>query len=91
VKWLGTVKESFSDRNKGTSQDMLFKITLLELLFHIIYRFVAASMKVVDFSEIFWGKGGWCLGLTTLPSSCVDCLKIWEPQPPETLRACQGL
>jgi hypothetical protein len=29
--------------------------------------------------------------LTALPLSCADCLKIWEPQPPGTLRACQGL
>jgi hypothetical protein len=34
------------------------------------------------------GKGGRCVGLTTLPSSCADCLEIWEPQPPGTLRAC---
>jgi hypothetical protein len=34
------------------------------------------------------GKGGWCVGLTTLPPSC---LEIWEPQPPVTLRACPGL
>jgi hypothetical protein len=37
------------------------------------------------------GKGGRCLGLTILPSSCFDCLEIWEPQPPGTLRACPGL
>jgi len=37
------------------------------------------------------GKGGRCLGLTTLPSSCADCLEIWEPQTPGTLRACPGL
>jgi hypothetical protein len=29
--------------------------------------------------------------MTTLPPSCADCLKIWEPKPPGTLRACQGL
>jgi hypothetical protein len=28
--------------------------------------------------------------LTTLPLSCVHCLEIWEPQTPETLRACPG-
>jgi hypothetical protein len=28
------------------------------------------------------GKGDWCVGLTTLPPSCADCLEIWEPQPP---------
>jgi len=37
------------------------------------------------------GKGGWCVGLTTLPSSCADCLEIWKPQPPGTLRACPDL
>jgi hypothetical protein len=25
------------------------------------------------------GKGGWCVGLTTLLPSCADCLEIWEP------------
>jgi hypothetical protein len=28
--------------------------------------------------------------LTTLPPSCADCLEIWEPQPPGSLRACRG-
>ena len=27
-------------------------------------------------------KGGRCLGLTTLPPSCADCLEIWEPSGP---------
>ena len=26
------------------------------------------------------GKGGRCVGLTTLPPSCADCLYIWNPQ-----------
>jgi len=37
------------------------------------------------------GKG---VGLTTLPSSCADCLEIWEPQPPEPwgpVQACNGV
>ena len=33
------------------------------------------------------GKGGRCVGLTTLTPSCADCLEIWGPQPPGTLRA----
>jgi len=37
------------------------------------------------------GKGGRCLGLTTLPPSCIGCFEIWEPHPPGTLRACPGL
>ena len=36
-----------------------------------------------------WDKGSRCVGLT-LPPSCADCLEIWEPQPPGTLRACPG-
>ena len=41
--------------------------------------------------NISWGKCGRCVGLTTLPPSCADCLEIWEPHPPGTLRACPGL
>jgi hypothetical protein len=41
--------------------------------------------------NISWGKGGRCAGLTTLTPSCADCLKIWEPQPSGTLRACNGI
>ena len=37
------------------------------------------------------GYGGRCVGLTSLPPSCVDCLEIWELQPPGTLWACLGL
>jgi len=37
------------------------------------------------------GKDGRCVGLTTVPPSYADCLEIWEPQPPGTLRACPGL
>jgi hypothetical protein len=37
------------------------------------------------------GKGGRCVGLTTLPPLYADCLEIWEPEPPGTLGACPGL
>ena len=36
------------------------------------------------------GKGGRCVGLTTLPPSCADCLEIWAPKPPGTLWACNS-
>jgi len=36
------------------------------------------------------GKGSQCAGLTTLPPSCAECLEIWQPQTPGTLRACPG-
>ena len=37
------------------------------------------------------GKCVQCLGLTTLPHSCADCIDICKLQPPGTHRACQGL
>ena len=37
------------------------------------------------------GKGGRCIGLTTLRPSFADCFEIWVPQPPGILRACPGL
>ena len=45
-----------------------------------------------EYQEYFLGsKGGRCVELTTLPPSYANCLEIWEPQPPETLKACPGL
>jgi len=42
--------------------------------------------------NISWGgKGGQCVRLTALPSSCADCFEILEPQNPGTLRVCPGL
>jgi hypothetical protein len=43
-------------------------------------------------AAIFPGdKEGPCLGLTTLPPSCVDCIETWDPKPPGNLRTCPGL
>ena len=45
-----------------------------------------------EYQEYFLGgKGGWRVGLTTLPRSCAECLEIWESEPLGTLRACPGL
>ena len=44
-----------------------------------------------EYREYFLGvKSGRCVGLTTLPPSCADCLEIWEPQPPGTLQGLSG-
>jgi hypothetical protein len=43
--------------------------------------------------NISWGKDSRCVGLTTLPPSCADCLEIWESQPLEPsgpVQACNG-
>ena len=41
--------------------------------------------------NISWGgECGRCVSLTTLPPSFADCLEIWEPQPPGTLRDCKA-
>ena len=45
-----------------------------------------------EYQEYFLGgKGGRCVGLTTVLPLCTDCLEIWKPQPPGNLRACPGL
>ena len=48
-------------------------------------------LKEMSTRDTSWGKGGWDVGLTTLPPSCANCLEIWEPQPLGTLRASPGL
>jgi len=53
---------------------------------------VDSASKRNEYQEYFLGgKGSQCIGLTTLPPSCAECLEIWEPQPPGALRACPGL
>jgi len=32
----------------------------------------------MSIGNIFWGKGGQSVGLTTLPLSCAHCLEIWD-------------
>ena len=45
-----------------------------------------------EYQEYFiGGKGGRCIGLTTLLSLGAHCLEIWEPQLPGTFRACPEL
>jgi len=42
-----------------------------------------------EYKEYFLeGNVGRCVGLTTFPPLCADCLQIWEPQPSGTLGAC---
>ena len=53
---------------------------------------VSSTLKKKRVPEMFRGvKGGRCLRLETWLLSCADCLEIWEPEPPGTLRACPGI
>ena len=52
---------------------------------------LTASHRIEYQDYILGDKGDRCVGLTTLPPSYVDCLEIWEPQLPGTLRACPDL
>ena len=65
----------------------------LEFFIDIILPTLGLTQPLTEMStrNISWGKGGRCVGLTTLPPSCVDCLEVWEPHPPVTLRVCTGL
>jgi hypothetical protein len=47
---------------------------------------VGSAPNINEFQECWW-----CVRLTTLPPSCTDCLEIWEPHSPGTLRACPSL
>jgi len=58
---------------------------------HYVPRVASASNRNEYQKYFLGGKGGRCVGLTTLPLSGADCLEIWEPQPPGTLRTCPGL
>ena len=41
---------------------------------------VDSASKRNEYQEYFLGgEGSQCIGLTTLPLSCVNCLEIWEP------------
>jgi hypothetical protein len=59
-------------------------------IFHYGPGVDSASPRNKYQAYILGNKGCRCVGLTTLPPSCADCLEIWEPEPPGTLRACPG-
>ena len=42
---------------------------------------LGSTQPLIEMStrNISWGKGGRRIGLTTLPTSCAECLEIWEP------------
>jgi hypothetical protein len=73
------------------SQRSRFRFPMVSLEFSIDINLQMAiwPWDLTDLSTR--GKGGRCLRLTTLPLSCADCLEIWEPRYPGTLRPCPGI
>jgi hypothetical protein len=64
-------------------------VVSLEFFFDI---FLAALWPWVRLRNIFRGvKGGRYVELTIVSPSYDDCLEIWEPQTPGTLRVSPGL
>jgi len=53
--------------------------------FPMAVRFAQPLTEMCPRSISWCGKGGRCVGVTTLPLSCADHLEISELQPPETL------
>ena len=57
-----------------------------------LYRLSYPAHNRNEYQEYFVGnKGSRCVGLTKLTPSGVDCLEVWEPQPPGNVWACPGL
>ena len=76
----------------GSIPDIVIGILLWNPSSPTVALRLTQSLIEMSTGYISWGgKGGQCIGLTTVPPSCANCLKIWERQPPGTLRACPGL
>ena len=85
--WRSWSKHCASSRNvKGSIHDGIIGIFHLHIpSSRTVARGSTQSITEMSSRNISLGsKGGWCVGLTTLPPSC---LEIWEPQPPETVAA----
>ena len=74
-----------------------FPILSLEFSIDIIppaalWPWVDSASNRNAYREYFLGgKSGRCVELTTLPSSCVDCLEIYEPEHCGNLRIYPGM
>jgi hypothetical protein len=50
-----------------------------------------SASNISEYQEyLHGGKGGRCVGMTTLPPSRADCLETWDHQPPGALRPVQA-
>jgi hypothetical protein len=91
ARWRSWLRHYATNRNiAGSIPDGVIGINSLTKSFRSHYGSgVDSASNRNEFQKYFLGgKGGRCVGLTSLPPSCADCLQIWEPQPPGPLRAC---
>ena len=90
-------------RHCATSRKSLVRFPMVSLEFFIdiilpaaLWTVIVSALNRNEYQEYFLGgKGGRCLGLTTLPPSCADCLEICGPStswyPQGLFRSAQGL
>ena len=92
---LGLISWSEGGSRHSPRNLVFFHFVTFERGFDIFYRLnpsgctmsLGSTQSLAEMStrDLPWGKGGRCVGLTTLPHSCTDCLKIlwasisWSP------------
>jgi len=82
----------YKPEGRGSISAGVTGIDIIDIIPPQYGRGVDSASNRNEYQEYFLrGKGGRCIGLTTLPPSCADCLEICKPQPPGTLRVCPGL
>jgi hypothetical protein len=77
-----------SRKDPGSIPDCIIGI-FIDIIFPAALWTLGSTQTPTEMSSrnIFCaGNGGWCLRFTS-PNSCADCLEIWEPHPPGSLRA----
>jgi hypothetical protein len=86
--------EALRYKPEGRGFDSRFVFGIFHL--HISSGRTMALVSIQPLTEMSTGifsgdEGGRCVRLTTLSSSCADCLKIWKHLLPATIRTSQGL
>jgi hypothetical protein len=90
--WSGALGGAvgWSTALQAGSSRVRFKKMSLEFSVRVMALGSTQPLAEMSTGNFLGGKGGWCEGLTTLELSCANCMEIWEPQPPGTLRSCPG-
>jgi len=84
--------EALHYKPEGRGFDCLWNLSLTQPFRPHSGPGVYSASNKNEYQEYFLGvKSGRCVGLTTSPLSCADCLEIWELKPAGTLRANPGL